>query len=179
MVSKSPPIYVGDAILRLEKNHMPSSDYDYDYFEESLLEEKLITLTKNEALYLSDSLTILVDTNSEMGIIQTPSTSLSSSAIVAAPIETIQKIGMACLEVTDENNLIGLSTITLTIADLYLLRECCKSYVKIENEFVGFNLLRKIYNLILEESVKERQLINNLTKEIDMEAYLKNTSKKD
>ena len=83
---------------------------------------------------------------------------------------------MACLDVTDPNNFRGITKITLPITDLYLLRECCQSYVKVNNELVGFNLLRKIYSLILEVDLKEKELVENLTKEID-KAFLEAVKK--
>ena len=158
---------------------MSSSESLYDDIEDMLQEEKFLTLTRNEALYLSDSVTVLLEHVPEAGRIHSPSASLVPSATVSTPIETIQKIGMACLESTDPNNFGGTSTISLPVSDLYLLRECCKSYAKVGHELVGFNLLRKIYHLILENDVKERELIDNLTKEIDIDALLNNAPKKD
>ena len=151
--------------------------YEADFDEDShLYEEKQLTLTRNESLYLSDSITILLEHSVESGRIHKPSGSLLPSAKVAVPIETVEKIGMACLDATDPNNFLGVATISLPITDLYLLRECCQSYVKVNNELVGFNLLRKIYSLILESDIKEKELVENLTREID-QAFLEAVKK--
>ena len=83
---------------------------------------------------------------------------------------------MACLDATDPNNYLGVATISLPVTDLYLLRECCQSYIKVNNELVGFNLLRKIYSLILESDIKEKELVENLTREID-QAFLEAVKK--
>jgi len=142
--------------------------YEADFDEDShLYEEKELTLTKNEALYLSDSITILLEHSVESGRVHKPSGRLLPVAKVAVPIETIERIGMACLDVTDPNNFLGKTQISLPITDLYLLRECCQSYVKVGNELVGFNLLRKIYGIILESDIAEKEYVKNLTEEID------------
>ena len=41
---------------------------------------------------------------------------------------------------------------------------------------MGFNLLRKIYSLILESDIKEKELVENLTREID-QAFLEAVKK--
>ena len=43
--------------------------------------------------------------------------------------------------------------------------------MKINNEMVGYNLLRKIYSAMLEADVKERSFIEDLTAGIDMNLY--------
>ena len=155
---------------------MPNPENLYEDLDERLSEEKELTLTRNEALYLSDSVTILLEHIEDTGRVHAPSGSLLPSAKVATPIETIEKIGHAVLGSTDPNNFGGTATISLPVADLYLLRECCQSYVRVNNELVGFNLLRKIYSLILESDIKEKELVENLTKEID-KAFLEAVKK--
>ena len=75
------------------------------------------------------------------------------SAGVPVPIDLIQKIGLAVLLATDPKNTENIAEVTMNIADLFLLRECCQSFVRINNELVGFNLLRKIYYLILDKNL--------------------------
>ena len=51
-------------------------DYDDPYMQE-LSETKILTLTRNEALYLSDSVTLVIEHDTEQGkIVQIPSRSL-------------------------------------------------------------------------------------------------------
>ena len=136
---------------------------------------KILELTRNEALYLSDSVTLLMEHVPEHGRIHMPARQLMPQAGVPVPLDLIQKIGLAVLvtttEMEEEENLCSLE---LTIADLFLLRECCQSFIKINNELVGFNLLRKIYELVLEEDIKERRFLQRITQGINFDLIPKN-----
>ena len=107
---------------------------------------KPLPLTRNEALFLSDSITLLME-------------------------HTPEKIGLAVLLTTNtmEEDEDSLYELDLTVADLFLLRECCQSFIKVNNELVGFNLLRKIYTLVLEEDMKERKFFHDMTKGINLD----------
>jgi len=146
---------------------MPYDPEDEITEHDRLFMEKPLTLTKNELLYLSDSMTLLMEHMSEQGRVHIPARQLMPSAAVPVPIELIQNVGLGLLIATDPKNVSQEATVTFSVADLYLLRECCQSFVKINNELVGYNLLRKLYTLILEESMEEREFINRLTIGID------------
>ena len=151
---------------------MPDTKPD-DYLDDDeemarLDEEKVLELTKNEALYLSDSMTLLLEHTPEQGKIHVPARQLMPQAGVPVPIDLIQKIGLAVLVSTAPENEDQTSSMDVTIADLFLLRECCQSFIRINNEPVGYNLLRKIYFLILERDIEERSFIEDLTAGIDM-----------
>ena len=152
--------------------HEPNLDSEFDDFQDDdltrLEEEKVLELTMNEALYLSDSMTLLLEHTPEHGKIHVPARQLMPQAGVPVPIELIQKIGLAVLVATASENEDKLAAMEVNVADLFLLRECCQSFIKINNERVGFNLLRKIYYLILERDIEERSFIEELTKGIDM-----------
>jgi len=151
---------------------MPNSDDTvFEDFELELYlgEIKQLTLTRNELLYLSDSVTLLLEHTTEHGIIHTPARQLKPSAGVPVPVELIQTIGLGFVSLSDDDNSSETATIDVTLGDLYLLRECCQSYVKINDEFVGFNLLKKIYNLILEQAVLERNFINKITTGLNLD----------
>jgi len=140
--------------------------------EDNFLEViKELPLTRNEALYLSDSITLLMEHIPEQGRIHVPARQLMPQAGVPVPLDLIQKIGLAVLLTTNtlEEEEDTLYEIEVTVADLFLLRECCQSFIKVNNELVGFNLLRKIYGLILEEDMKERRFFQNLTKGINVD----------
>jgi len=143
----------------------PDESIDYD---DHLEDEKVLQLTRNEALYLSDSMTLLMEHTPEMGKIHLPARQLMPQAGVPVPIELIQKIGLAVLVATAPENEEQLADMEVNVAELFLLRECCQSFIKINNELVGYNLLRKIYYLILERDIEERSFIENLTQGIDM-----------
>ena len=143
---------------------MPDSflNMDEEELENTLDQMKELTLTKNEALYLSDSITLLMEHEQTPGIAHMPARHLSAHAVISVPVDLIQKIGLAVLMVTEPSNTIGEATIQLTVADLYLLRECCQSYVRINKELVGYNLARKVYSLLLEDAVKERTFVETM-----------------
>ncbi len=142
--------------------------YSEDSEEEILIEVKEVTLTKNELLYLSDSITLLMEHTSEHGRVHMPARQLMPSASVPVSVDLIQLIGMGVLIATDPKNVSQEATLSFNLAELYLLRECCQSFIRINNELVGYNLLRKIYKVILSDSMEERAFIDNLTTGIDL-----------
>ena len=129
---------------------------------------KQLRVTRNELLHLSDSVTLLMEHSTDQGKFQVPARQLSPSAGVPVPIELIQIIGMGFVSLADKNNTSDTTILSLTIGDLYLLRECCQSFLKVNDEFVGYNLLLKIYDLILEEAIMERKFINKITAGLDL-----------
>ena len=167
-------IYADDALLTLEKNHMPelesNDDFELDIEEDDFLSApRALALTRNEALYLSDSVTLLMEHIPEQGKIHVPARQLMPQAGVPVPLDLIQKIGLAVLVTTsslEEEEIVF--DLEVTVADLFLLRECCQSFIKINNELVGFNLLRKIYELVLDEDINERRFLQRLTKGLDL-----------
>tara|TARA_R110000765_G_scaffold196799_1_gene302469 strand:- start:1492 stop:2037 length:546 start_codon:yes stop_codon:yes gene_type:complete len=142
---------------------MSDSFLNEEELEDILDQIKELTLTKNEALYLSDSITLLMEHEQVPGLVHIPARHLSAHAVVPVPVDIIQKIGMAVLLVTDPDNTSGETTIELSVADLYLLRECCQSYVRINKELVGYNLARKVYALLLDGLVKEKIFLETIT----------------
>jgi len=149
----------------------PNDDFQLDEEEDDFLSAlKALPLTRNEALYLSDSVTLLMEHIPEQGKIHMPARQLMPQAGVPVPLDLIQKIGLAVLVTTssfEEDDI--LFDLEVTVADLFLLRECCQSFIKINNELVGFNLLRKIYERVLEEDINERRFLQRLTKGLDLD----------
>ena len=143
---------------------MPSETDNEDVFLEELRE---LSLTRNEALYLSDSVTLLMEITPDSGKLQIPSRHLLPQGTISVPVDLIQTIGMAVLLTTQDKWALEEAVIQISVADLFLLRECCQSYIKVNQEYVGFNLLKKIYALVLEEDLKERNFIEDLTKDVD------------
>ena len=113
---------------------------------------KIIFITKAEALFLDDALTIMTERDVMMGVMGMRP--LGPSAMMVAPTDLIERIGMAVLLTTSPN---GITEAALEVDDeeLYLLRECAQSSVKFENEPVGLNLKRKIYLALLEDNYKD------------------------
>ena len=141
--------------------------YDTNEDEADFAEIKELSLTRNEALYLSDSITLLMEITPESGKMQIPSRNLLPQGTVPVPVDLIQTIGMAVLLTTQDRWALEEAKIQVSTADLFLLRECCQSYIKVNQEYVGFNLLRKIYALILEKDLQERNFIEDITRDVD------------
>ena len=140
--------------------------------EDDLDEEKTLTLTKNELIFLSDSVTLILEHFSENGKVHMPARQLMPSAKVPVPIEMIQTIGMGLLIASDPKNNTQTAEVSFAIVDLYLLRECCQPFIKINDEYVGYTLLKKVYTAILESTMSERDFINKLTSGIDFTSQL-------
>ena len=129
---------------------------------------KQLNVTRNELLHLSDSVTLLIEHSSDQGTFHMPVRQLMPSAGVPVPIELIQVIGLGFVTLADERNTSNTTILSLTIGDLYLLRECCQSFLKVNGEFVGYNLLVKIYELLFERDLIEQKFINKLTDGLDL-----------
>ena len=92
-------------------------DYD-DLYMQSLEAIKTITITRNEALYLSDSVTLLLEHDTDQGqIAHVPARHLIGSSLIAVPVEVIERIGLAVLLTTDPDNTSQTTTISMPLAD--------------------------------------------------------------
>ena len=141
--------------------------YDTNEEDDFFAEIKELSLTRNEALYLSDSITLLMEITPESGKVQIPAKHLLPQGTVPVPVDLIQTIGMAVLLTTQDKWALEEAVVQISVADLFLLRECCQSYIKVNQEYVGFNLLRKIYAIILRQDLDERNFIEDITRDVD------------
>ena len=107
---------------------------------------RILTLTRNEALYLDDSLTMKLETN--QGDIFSTMRPLIATAQLPAPVDLIEKIANAVLYTLDIENRGQEAEILVNDGDLYCLRELAQSYIRIGDEPVGFNLKKKIYTAL-------------------------------
>ena len=85
---------------------------------EYLEQVKELSLTRNEALYLSDSVTLLMEIEPEAGKIQIPARNLYPQANVSVSVDLIQTIGMAVLMATKPSEIEQEAVIKVAIADL-------------------------------------------------------------
>ena len=124
--------------------------------------DKELALSRNEALYLSDNVTLMIERDHDETILIGSMRNVAPTAPLPVPIEIIEKLGMAILYTTDSDNegkdYIG----TFDINELYLLREIAQSFVKINDEQVGYNLSRKIYKAILQDKYEQDKILNSL-----------------
>ena len=139
---------------------------DHEIIDEEELE---ITLTRNEVLYLDDSLTLMIEremASASEGMQLSTMRQVIPSAQLPVPIEIIDKIALGVLYTTDPDNVGKDVDLIFVASELYLLRELCQSYVKIGNEPVGYNLKKKIYSVLYENEYKTNKLIDNITSDI-------------
>ena len=137
-------------------------DDNEDFLLELEERERELSLTRNEALYLSDSMTLMIEKDTQDGIAIGTMRAISPTAPLPVPIEIVDKVGMAVLYTTDPDNIGKDDWRSFTYNELYLLREVCQSFVKVGNEQVGYNLKRKIYKALLKEQYEGEKLASQL-----------------
>ena len=134
---------------------------DIEFTSLNMLDKEL-ALSRNEALYLSDNVTLMIERDHDETILIGSMRNVAPTAPLPVPIEIIEKLGMAILYTTDSDNegkdYIG----TFDVNELYLLREIAQSFVKINDEQVGYNLSRKIYKAILQDKYEQDKILNSL-----------------
>ena len=132
------------------------------------LEEELypITMTRNEVLFLDDSMTMLIERDHYMRPV-TPMRMLVPSATLPAPVSLIEKIGLGVLHATDPEQDNPTVVIHLDATEIYMLREICYSYSKIGREQVGYNLKRKLYQALYKEEYDRDLKINKLLQSVE------------
>ena len=166
--------FVEDVYVKQGKSIMMDSNDHFEHYksdaevERELNQTKTLSLSRNEALFLSDTFTLLIEHDREGGSLQLPARGIVPSAGMSVPIEMIQKIGMAVLMTTDPKNTMQLTEMDFTVSELFLMRECCQSFVRMNNEPVGYNLTRKIYRLLLEDTLQEKVFFDKLTKDFNI-----------
>jgi len=142
------------------------SETEFDFEDESQFldvgdgKEYTICLTRNEALYLDDCLTLMIEreASSDHTVLSTLR-AVSHIAHLPSPIELVDKVAYAVLCTTDDENPIAETTVSFDNSELYLLREIAQSYVKVGTERVGYNLKRKIYQALFHDTYqKERDI---------------------
>ena len=138
-------------------------------FVEQLDSVKMIALTRAEALFLSDSMTLLLEHDKDDKSFQLPARSLKASASVPVSLEMITRVGLAVLLTTDPKNQSRMAEMPIAVSELFILRECCQSFITYGDELVGYNLARKIYRLLLEDGMKHRDFIERITSDLDFD----------
>lgn len=137
--------------------------------------DKVLTLTRNELLYIDDCLSMLVEKDlgdTSLGTVRP----LAHTGGLPAPIELLEKIGLGLLFATDPTNKEADAKIPVSDTDLYMLREIAYSYIKVGKEQVGYNLKRKIYTLLFQQSYERNKVAESLLSQVDIPA---NTSTDD
>ena len=129
---------------------------------------KILTLTRNEAIYIDDSLTMMLEKDG-MSDGVTTMRGVMASAHLPAPVNLLDKIGMAVLQVTDPETKEKGTTLKLCDSDIYMLREICHSYCKVGKEPVGYNLKRKLYLSLYGGTFEKDKIVDNLLATVDLD----------
>ena len=128
---------------------------------------KTLMITKAEALYLDDVFTMLTFPEEKISI--SGVRPITPSAMGVAPPDLIERIGMAVLLTTADDG-IAEAELMVDEGELYLLREVANTNIKFLDEMVGFNLKRKVYMALLEDSYKESLQWAKLTKDMEQDS---------
>jgi len=132
------------------------------------LEEELhpIYMTRNEILFLDDSLTMMLERDGPQEAITTMRV-MMPSAYLPAPVSLIDKLGMAVLRITDPDADEAGTVIHLNDTDIYMLREICHSYCKVGREHVGYNLKRKLYLALYADTYNRDKQVDKLLSTVE------------
>ena len=136
--------------------------------DESMEEEaeQVILLTRNEALFIDDSLSMLIEReprDDRMGSVRP----MAHTAGIPAPLDLLEKIGKAILFTTDPENQGEPAEVLMSETDLYMLREITHSYIRIGEEAVGYNLKRKIYTLLYSTQYERDKTAQRLIAQVE------------
>jgi len=149
-----------------------NNDESFDCGHEECQEEeelKSLYLTRDEILFIDDRLTMMIERDGRADNFTTV-LPIAATGGLPAPVDLLDKIGMAVLQVTDEYyESDSVVSIPVTPTDLYMLREIAKSSLKLNGKFVGLSLKRKIYKLLFEEEYKTERTFKRLLADVNLE----------
>tara|TARA_Y100000310_G_scaffold147661_1_gene146890 strand:- start:1367 stop:1891 length:525 start_codon:yes stop_codon:yes gene_type:complete len=131
----------------------------------------IISLTRNEALFLDDSFTLMIEREVEDQRI-TAMRPIQMTAALAVPMELMEKIGKAVVFTTNPDNGDKEYELVFDLSELLMIREIASSYIKIGEEPVGFNLKRKVCAILYGEEVEQEKrdkIASILLKDIDID----------
>ena len=139
-----------------------------------------LALTRNEALFLDDSFTLMIEKEMEDMRIQ-PMRPVQMTAGLAVPMELLEKVGKAVVVTTNTKDELKDYMIELDFSELLMIREIASSYIKVGEEPVGYNLKRKVCEVLYKEEVEQEEnnrLVSHLLKDIDLDTNISTDSTK-
>tara|TARA_Y100000310_G_C20648040_1_gene797762 strand:- start:1387 stop:1941 length:555 start_codon:yes stop_codon:yes gene_type:complete len=120
-----------------------------------------LRLTVKEVLFIDDSLSLLVSSVDQSRTVALRTTMPSST--IGSPIDFIQKIGLAILEITAKDfPKRGLVSVHVSDMELLLLREIAKSHILLGDDAVGLSLKTKVYEALYGDDYKAEKALNFL-----------------
>ena len=144
-----------------------------DDFHDCLDDEDVqsLLLTRDELFYIDDNLTMMIEKESRNGGDNQFSTvrPVIATAGIPAPVELLEKIGFAVLQVTDEDEVWDKTiSVPVTPTDLYMLRELARSTIKVNGKFLGLELKKKIYQLLYADEFKVEKNVEKLLADVNI-----------
>ena len=142
-------------------------DYNVEEIVRDPFSELELELTRNEALFLDDSITLMIEQDIHDGGKGSYVTSLrpaQQTAGIPVPMDLIEKVGRAVLFTTDPQNETKTYTIKVDHSELYMIREVASSFIKLGEEPVGYNLKVKISRLLFAEDLEKETQTNLISK---------------
>jgi hypothetical protein len=149
----------------LEENDTPLEEHDHDE------KELIFSLSRNEALFLDDSLTLMVEREGDDQRIYSMRP-VQMTAGLAVPLDLMDKIGKAIVYTTKPENQGKEYIFPVDITELFMLREVSSSFIRIGDEPVGYTLKRKICNLLYDEDInlESRNIqVDQLLKDVNVD----------
>ena len=145
-------------------DHDSTGDENSQLHEEAEIEQGYVMqLTKNEALFLDDRLTLMVQRDGdEQGVYSMRPVQMT--ARLAVPLDLMGKIGKAVFYTTTPENQGKEYAFAIDISELFMIREVASSFIKIEGEPVGLNLKRKICALLYAKDLEQENRDARLAK---------------
>lgn len=132
---------------------LPFAFEDLHGGEESL---PVIFLTRNEALFLDDSFTLMIEKEVEDMRI-TAMRPVQMTAALAVPMELMEKVGKAVVFTTHPDNTDKDYQVEFDLSELLMIREIASSYIKIGEEPVGYNLKRKVCAMLYGDEIEREE----------------------
>ena len=139
--------------------------------EEHSHEEMLFSLSRNEALFLDDSCTLMVEREGDEQRIYSMRP-VQMTAGLAVPLDLMDKIGKAVVYTTTPENQGKEYVFEIDITELFMIREVASSFIKIGDEPVGYNLKRKVVTLLYNEELEQENTdlkVDQLLKDVNVD----------
>lgn len=138
--------------------------------------ELVLSISRNEALFLDDSITLMIERQEDDHKVYSMRP-VQMTAGLAVPLDLMDKVGKAVVYTTNPDNQGKEYKVSLYISEVYMIREVAQSYIKIGDEPVGFNLKRKVCDLLYAEDIEQENRDEQVSKllkdvDVDLETYI-------
>ena len=154
-----------------EEEYFDEEEQDEDVHIHDEEKELVLSISRNEALFLDDSLTLMIERDADDHRVYSMRP-VQMTAGLAVPLDLMDKVGRAVVYTTNPDNQGKDYKVSLDISEVFMLREISQSFIKVGEEPVGFNLKRKVCALLyaddLEQENRDEQ-ISKLLKDVDID----------